>query len=183
MSNWTPEMLEEFLRRVLNLKRNLRDAGFTAEAMRLQHRLTHPDQLDAVAREGNRDRRDLLGYAIQENERDTILLGWTESPEVRAVLEPVAVLGRCKLVAYLLRRNRAPFLVCDEFQVYARKTRRNGRMASLTASSSSGHATSIRLPTDLHDLLRCDAHENGVSVSSAMVAIIAGHYRARRKYD
>ena len=177
MSNWTPEMLEEFLRRVLNLKTNLRDAGFTAEAMRLQHRLTHPDQLDAVAREGNRDRRDLLGYAIQENERDTILLGWAESPEVRAAGY------RCKLVAYLLRRNRAPFLVCDEDEVYARKTRRNGRMASLTASSSSGHATSIRLPTDLHDLLRCDAHENGVSVSSAMVAIIADHYRARRKYD
>jgi hypothetical protein len=169
MSNWTPEMLEIFLRRILNLKTNLRDAGFTAEAMRLEHRLTHPDQLDAVAREGNRDRRDLLGYAIRENERDTILIGW----------EPY----QTRLVAYLLRRNRAPFLVCDEDEVYARKTRRNGRMASLTASSSSGHATSIRLPTDLRDLLRCDAHENGVSVSSAMVAIIADHYRARRKYD
>jgi len=178
MSNWTPEMLELFLRRVLNLKRNLRDAGFTAEAMRLQHRLTHPDQLDAVAREGNRDRRDLLGYAIQENERDTILIVW--ETRIRGMDDPT---GARRLVAYVLRRNRPPFLVCDEDQVYARKTRRNGRMASLTASSSSGHATSIRLPTDLHDLLRCDAHENGVSVSSAMVAIIAGHYRARRKYD
>jgi len=155
-----------FKDRVIQLRRNLRAAGFTAEASRLEHRLTHPDQLASVSTLRN---RDLKGFAIQENERDIILIGWAQAEG--------------PLCAHLLRRNRAPFLVCDEDEVYARKAARSGKMSSRRASSSAGHATSMRLPTDLRDLLRAEADRTGASVSSIMVTIIADHYRARRQYD
>ncbi len=183
--------MRQFRDRMVRLKRNIQKTGFAKEASRLERRVTSIEQLQQVNTFGN---RELIGYPIQENERDLILL--TNAPADTSSLyllakyqearpESVAALKShlstfSSLVqVHVLRPHRPPFLLCDELFVWGSKKRRCGKLGAYKPRTSSRQATSVRFPMELHDLIR----EESSSLSDTVVHIVAEHYRRLRKYD
>lgn len=164
-------MSRQFRDQVLRLKRNLHDTGFTLEAARLERRLTDPSQLNQIARPAGVRAPELRGFGIKENERDLVIItmvptlsiferaltGWgkgVDPPFHRYTLEKFEAEHNQILQAHVHRFKGKTVLLCDELITYARKTRKNGKLARHKSRSSSHQATSIRFPMDIHDLLR-----------------------------
>tara|TARA_R110000824_G_scaffold59858_1_gene160398 strand:+ start:4213 stop:4785 length:573 start_codon:yes stop_codon:yes gene_type:complete len=185
-----------FRDKVLRLKRNLHSTGFTAEAMRLERRITEPAQLSQVGRPAGVRAPELRGYPIQENERDLVIITliptlsiferalapelWPNGPPYSLhTLQKFEETNQAILQAHVHRYKSKAVLLCDELMTYASKARKNGKLARHKSRTSSHQATSIRFPITVHDLLR----ELPGSISDNVVSMCEDSLRKLGKLD